>query len=126
MNQEKPLHVQVAEALGWTDISDYDPIFGNRGLPPKHLRTPWGYVDLLSGKPIRDMDICNVPRYDTDWSAGGPLFDKYVLFAHHHPSGWTVVAHDPSFAAQDPAGLLSATCHLILALKQAGKTVTNS
>lgn len=62
----KPLHVQVAEALGWINVRVLGclpmnpPVFCAKGKPPGNV---------LVG-PLGDVDV---PHYDTDWSATGPL-----------------------------------------------------
>lgn len=82
MTESKPLHVQVAEALGWTECDDLmggipEDLPRWQGVPPSHhgtlMRYPW-----LGAPGTR---FWPVPRFDTDWSV----------------------------------------CHLILALKEAGK-----
>ena len=55
---EKPLHVRVAEALGWRQLRE-------RWLSP-------------FGPPEANMPV-EPPRYDTDWSVAGPLIEKYRI-----------------------------------------------
>jgi len=50
MSEEEPLDVQVARALGWTDF-DKDGYYG-----------------------------AHPPYYSTDWSATGPLIQKFCLY----------------------------------------------
>jgi hypothetical protein len=61
---EKPLHVKVAEVLGWIDC------YIENGV---HLGRP----------PIPNYGHFAVPNYDTDWSATGPLIEKYALHIAH-------------------------------------------
>jgi hypothetical protein len=82
---------------------------------------------------------CNVcdpenapPRYDTDWSATGPLIEKWRIDLEHVGDGvlasqWGEHGEDHdgrpsggSLAREGPTELI-AVCNLILALKVAGK-----
>jgi hypothetical protein len=58
---DKPLHVQVAEALGWTDCHQ-----------KPHDEEWWGYVNYSQG-------YRSIPRYDLDWSATGPLITPLAV-----------------------------------------------
>ena len=61
---EKPLHVQVAEALGWSNFHS-----------ERHGEGAYWY-----GLPPRGEEDCTpAPRYDTDWSATGPLIHRFKL-----------------------------------------------
>ena len=109
----KPLHVMVAEALGWTQIGHgnsmniADP---GVGYPPT---TP-----IVGHKEP-------IPRYDTDWSAAGPLIEKYEIHLH---TGWHACLdlgceagefeHGPVGSGETP---MLAVCDLILALAAANK-----
>lgn len=118
---EKPLHVRVAEALGWhrpTLIQTGHRIYGN-------LRNAW-----FAGEPQDGGDpVCGtteIPRYDTDWSVTGPLFERFVDFIDRlqvaGPNGieQEVVAYCEGINGRGPNTLI-ATCNLILALASAGK-----
>jgi len=108
MADDKPLHVRVAEALG--------------------VRRP---VDMCLFAPGSVDSYADVPRYDTDWSATGPLIErfKFWLVWDEHPQLWT--AHWGQFRAAEHGGEwdgeaedatpLLAVCALILALAEAGK-----
>ena len=87
---EKPLHVMVAEALGTVNSQE---------VPPWHFITP---------------------RYDTDWSATGPLIEKYGISLKREPGGWDARVDYSLASDQNPTALV-AVCHLILALHAAGK-----
>lgn len=55
--KERPLHVKVAEALGWTAC---------------HQRHPGG--DTWCGWRAGAINLPDdIPRYDTDWAATGPI-----------------------------------------------------
>lgn len=102
----KPLHVKVAEALiaealGWDKT----------------------YLDSLE-------DSANLPalRYDTDWSATGPLIEKYGIalqpeFFMTEPPKLTGYRATHALTAIVGYGATApeAVCHLILALAEAGK-----
>lgn len=69
---DKPLHVQVAEALGWTQIEQCGDILapwasGYHGLPPGH-----GFI--LGDK---NQGRVKVPRFDLEWDATGPLMIRF-------------------------------------------------
>jgi hypothetical protein len=118
----KPLHIQVAEALGWFEIEP-----GN-GMD---LSNPyWGYPPFPIGVPV----ICRkqlVPRYDEEWEATGPLIERFKInLSHFINSGqingkrgeslWRASTDEKS---QWGYGLepLMAICALILALKIDGR-----
>lgn len=102
---EKPLHVKVAEALG-TNVED---------------KSLWGW------------NYEAIPRYDTDWSATGPLIERQrVAVVPWKPVLWRafrapfigpqdeVYVHEDHEEASGETPLL-AVCNLILALNKAGK-----
>jgi hypothetical protein len=114
---ERPLHVQVAEALGARVRFDKDPD---------------GEMDFWLQEcdpPERFRKEFVVPRYDTDWSATGPLIEKYgITLFEAWPQGWrayTACRQDFDGLDYDEVGEgekhLGAVCHLILALGKAGK-----
>ena len=113
---EKPLHVQVAEALGWTDchLDDAD-------------------TDIWEGIYFNDDRWHAISRYDTDWSATGPLIEKYQI-ALRPPSEpercggnlweaycWFGPDGDEEITGGSVDGPLAAVCRLLLKLKDAGK-----
>lgn len=118
MSEEKPLHVRVAEALGWAVL--------RQSIPAEERESAWVGVP-----PERLPNIVSepVPRYDTDWSATGPLIEKYgITFLQDFGNGWRVdfgngwrVANEWLTLPGKYATPLVASCHLILALKEAGK-----
>ncbi len=77
---EKPLHVQVAEALGWLDL---------RFRPPKNTMNLgdkgkwWGY---LPPGPVTKRNV--IPRYDLFWSAIGPWIFKLKIKLYPWQRGW--------------------------------------
>lgn len=135
---EKPLHVQVAEALGWTQIVEapFLPVTVSNwlGKPPAWDK---GTHQFISGIDYQRRSITvsvgSIPRYDTDWSATGPLIEQLALDVFYegrprHDRGWTAQAWLP-FGEKVPSAAWSkrgetpllALCKLILALHAAGK-----
>lgn len=117
----RPLHVRVAEALGWTRCQEERDGDWIGALPS---------ADMLSSR--RESGI--VPRFDTDWAATGPLIERYVVMLNNHKRrgfGWTAgtTVPDTSPEADDGGAFfgepsetpLIAVCNLIQALKEAGK-----
>lgn len=119
MSEEKPLHVRVAEALGC------------------QLRTDghnWGcYCDegfLHSGA---SMSPPYINHYDTDWSATGPLIEKYEIaigrwaqrdrgyWAAHWQPAWADCGIPYEASNAEAPTPLVAVCNLLLALHAAGK-----
>ena len=121
---DKPLHVRVAEALGW----DTSPDLHHRDEASEGCSacTRCGAV-MGWNEPL--PALC-VPRYDTDWSATGPLIERFGLSVRlsanpYRPSEpWTAWA-GASDMGESPvahgATPLLALCHLVLALHAAGK-----
>lgn len=142
MTSEKPLHVRVAEVFGWTHIHyrlgpcEWEHRCGDILLAdPERMRWKGRSPDNPIVGPQANCD--NVPRYDTDWSATGPLIEKHgIAFDHVWPGdlgndGFLWIAYrSGDMRSQDPldtdlqgdgATHLLAACHLLLALKEAGK-----
>lgn len=134
---EKPLHVQVAEALGCRTLR-YDESrtaaedwwrCGCGPDPAKVGTIQEGIAVHASGSvPNRWLN-----HYDTDWSATGPLIEQLALDVFYegrprHDRGWTAQAWLP-FGEKVPSAAWSkrgetpllAICNLILALHAAGK-----
>lgn len=113
---DKLLHVQVAEALGWTEVQGKDHI-GWYGRSPERQ---YG----LDGHGISPL-----PHFDTDWSATGPLIERYRLElcgpSRIAPKLWSAayesLDYPPYQAYVEAEAPLIAICHLILALHAAGK-----
>lgn len=122
----KPLHVRVAEALGahchYTKPTDPCGACGNEGPHGGWEVTGWGH-----GADFDPIAFDNdVPRYDTDWSATGPLIEKYGISLTGPPpsepgSQWVAYVEDDHEAQSGNRSPLIAVCNLILALKGAGK-----
>lgn len=129
MITEKPLHVRVAEALGWTYLGPSEVEGGWEGEPPS------GHP--LDKTPRRLDQHIGVLRYDTDWSATGPLIERFGIgiyrpdeFCPDREFAWVAVwggVHgwdDGAVCADEQEGAatpLEAVCRLILAMAAAGK-----
>lgn len=76
MSEEKPLHVQVAEALGEVRAVHAEQYEVGQGMlcPRCDWLEPWNFFG--------DTPYC-IPRYDTDWSATGPLIERYGISLHY-------------------------------------------
>lgn len=129
---EKPLHIRVAEALGWRRIAR-----------PAHWRCDGEFGWVAPGlKYEEDQASCNrcqsenPPRYDTSWEVIGPLIERYGITVTDSGVGF-VAARGKACATildngEGDIGLLFdecgegetyliAVCNLILALRAAGK-----
>lgn len=99
---EKPLHVQVAEALGWSH-------FGLGG----RLDRPW--VGYPPHNPIVG-ERQEVPRYDIDWGATGPLiFQRRISLEAQHEgaaNSWIARAITGTHVWDDDPQI--AVCRLVL------------
>jgi hypothetical protein len=110
----KPLHVRVAEALGWV-------VYDQGGLMLPAGRGTLGHAPgaAIVGHPVQ------IPWFDTDWSATGPLIEKYgIMITPGVPgfSSWEAyVKVDVRSDGTDGGTPLEAVCNLILALAEAGK-----
>jgi len=117
------LHVQVAIVLGWTDAEVGSHPWPAFGIPP-------GKTDYFNIAPI--------PRYDTDWSATGPLIERYGIelsvafpgdfgqdgFAWSAQTGADSRSPSPITVPHVGQTPLLAVCYLLLALHKAGKLGT--
>jgi hypothetical protein len=124
---DKPLHVRVALALGCTPSQDY-------------ASKRWLCGDSDDGPAC---NFCTsgsdswIPRFDTDWSATGPLIHEYKLGVEPDGNRWnafTELVHLPTGRVEDePYGgawqyehyvtadsPLKAVCLLLLELYEAG------
>jgi hypothetical protein len=116
--RDKPLHVQVAEALGCRPrlCVGCDADGSNRRSWWDCECGDWAHC----GGP--DTPTQDVSRYDTDWSATGPLIEKYGIDVWRSAKTWKAAQDTPGGAiCGRGATPLIAICSLILALKGAGK-----
>jgi len=98
----RPLHVLVAEALGWECWLDKAGWAG---------RSPDDYMT-------------DPPNFDTDWSATGPLVERFKISVapdQSLPGSWGAWVGDFAPLAQRAATPLLAICNLIVALAREGK-----
>lgn len=99
---DKPLHVQVAEALGWTALQFKAWYVNEDGSPAETPRwyghAPGGWE--VNGIPLNPLwkemgerpewvEMWPVPHYDTDWSATGPFIEKYEVCLNEDGTGYT-------------------------------------
>jgi hypothetical protein len=126
---DKPLHVRVAEAIRGADfyipvegaeIGKMMPTLGHR-VPPRAARE--GDFWFEAGN-----EIVMVPRYDSDWSATGPLIERLDITLSREPDPdrdyWEARAHASSVKAKADSPLQS-VCYLILELAKQGKLHPN-
>lgn len=72
----KPLHVRVAISIGWTDLRPARQFSDEEYVPHPSGKAPeawYGHYDGDRGDEVL------VPRFDTDWSATGPLIEEYKI-----------------------------------------------
>lgn len=94
---DRPLHVQVAEALGWTIT------VGGLG------NTPDGRYAV------------EIPDYDTDWSATGPLIEQLgINLERQGKKTWQAWVYPLKIAQGETPRI--AVCNLIVALAAATPT----
>ena len=128
MSDAKPLHVQVAEALGWTKTEQHE-CKPSRSFPTATCGWPDGAWTGVPPEPayMKETDWQVLIRsYDTDWSATGPLIEKYGIGVWPSNESWIADTFQKKFPAIDGntsygSTPLDAICHLILALHKAGK-----
>jgi hypothetical protein len=128
----RPLHVRVAEALkvevlrineSWRVVDRR--MLVNVKVHPEYKRwcVPHEGEDVWA-------ETQDVPRYDTDWCAAGLMIEKYeitLVKEYNDPrwlayAGYFACADETIWTARTDADTpLLAVCHLILALKEAGK-----
>jgi hypothetical protein len=146
---ERPLHVCVAEALGWQEIA-WAPAPATYPLelhwagkaPASYLATLPAFVaDIDHEKRMVTLSFETIPRYDTDWSVTGPLIERYGISLAQHsqpPVEWVAFKNNINLAwGADCFGLdgyadefeygptpLVAVCNLILELKRRGSLPT--
>jgi hypothetical protein len=97
---DKPLHVQVAKALGWI------------GCVRKPGTGWWGKAPGSSG-------LLPLDRFDKSWSATGRLIEKYGIDVFKQAPNWKAVCEETLQGTGTTP--LIAVCNLILALSEAGK-----
>ena len=135
---DKSLHVKVAEALGWEWW--VSSVTGRRCLYAPGAQPEWMRTRATGREPLVSdwqMNPGRIPRYDTDWSATGPLIERFglVVDASAKSAGHPDETHDTWVYAGEGEGeyceevmdtwegstVLTAVCHCILGLHAAGK-----
>lgn len=121
---EKPLHVQVAIALGWSVEQHHArPDCGVCGSRLDHITDGawWGCAPVMN---IEQAEVEQVTRYDTDWAVTGPLIEKYGFWLRQLDTPeqpWDAFRNDDqTFPRGFGPTPLIAVCRLILALAEAG------
>jgi hypothetical protein len=140
--QGKPLHVCVDEILFGTpteigypqniaQVSDDAPF--PTGQPEAVWYRRWflqpdhDCVYAWNNEPCecQTTGLTRIPRYDLDWSATGPLIERFGIDLIHTSWGWEAsrVVDGTLVSATDIVThtALGAVCNLILALHAAGK-----
>lgn len=127
---DKPIHVQVAEALGWTDCT----LSGYVHWRGEHFEDRRTWQGINPHVAERTTIQSSVPRYDTDWAATGPLIEEYRLTVRptmqfprdsDDAASWDAFVYVDDFhtIGRFVVGVtpLLAVCNLILELGKAGK-----
>jgi hypothetical protein len=131
---DRPLHVQVAEAIGAEGVR-YEEFPCHVGQSVCLRCSGVGDLPSVSDRPkmigqwmesywIEDEDVGEaIPSYDLDWSATGPLLKEYgISLAPDQtlPGTWGAWVGDfAPLSARDPEPLV-AVCLLILEMNAAG------
>lgn len=145
---EMPLHVQVAEALGWTGFREtYPQEIGNPadggdfslarpssvwvGMTPRcgdaSLDCPYAYDNEPCDCSVEER----IPWYHTQWHATGPLIERYGIQVGPSydgidpPAPWCAATGMGEERDGDEGAYgatpLKAVCRLIVRLKEVGK-----
>lgn len=96
---EHPLHVQVAAALGWTELH-LEPVDGR-----------WWGVEPYGGLRLQ------VPAYDRSWCSLGPVIDRLKVGISSN-SGWSAYSKG---IVEHGANACEAVARLIVKLGTEGK-----
>lgn len=101
MSTDRPLHVAVARALGWTDLHSEEVHW-----PDLHLKekTWWGVEP--GGLKLK------VPRYDSSWCSAGPLSERLKIGVMWDHGQWiatvlTEEGHDQYAGGERPTEAIS-------------------
>lgn len=112
------LYVDVAKALGWTNIRQTGGILAvwashHAGTNPQE--------SMIVG-PTKKID--RIPNYEYDWDAAGPLIERNVHDAMKIHGSWKLCNYgsiDPIESIGRGDSFLTALCHLILDMKKNGQ-----
>lgn len=132
MSTEKPLHAQVAEAIGCTPTLVTSYPNGTKPSDPFWTCACRGRIHNCEGVDGAPNEGDSIEAYDTDWSATGPLIERFGITISDckgkvweafsgfelEPYAWAGWNWNDFASGQTP---LVAVCNLILALKAAGK-----
>jgi hypothetical protein len=113
---DKPLHVQVAEALGcqpkvWAGMGELEPQWHCHCEQDKDGQRAH----------LKSWDREGISRYDTDWSTTGPLLEKHQISIQNcgRYDDWVADQVGCGDVGEGSTPLI-AVCNLILKLKEAG------
>lgn len=140
MTDEKPLHVRVAEALGWTTVGNEAGVGIWTGLTgPNGQVIEWGGHPPGDTEEPREGELWAdwrrrakpIPRYDT-WQEIGPLIERFGIGVAMTQKAFDTEPRLPgdnwiATRFDDPSPLeigptpLIAVCNLLLSLHSAGK-----
>jgi hypothetical protein len=92
---ERPIHVLVAEALGWTEcrIADYPrpTLVPDTHWPIWHGRPSEGHWPLWMSRAEWEREPNSrpeVPHYELSWEETGPLIEKYHVGLVYSEDDW--------------------------------------
>jgi hypothetical protein len=140
VTDKRPLHVRTAEALGWVRLVDTggglmlpgEPTMW-LGLAPSWWNDCGAYVlSVDQNTKTLTFGSGSVPRFDTDWSAGGRLIERFsigwdrcvkLMSPPLQGDNWIAVvvgvdAERPLKTHGDGDSPLKAMCELIIRLKE--------
>jgi hypothetical protein len=108
MSTELPLRVQVAEALGWTELT----IENEKWIG----REPWGKLRMA------------VPSYDHSWCSAGPMVERFqIQLTSDGPKCWFASQYADEILGERSKGLgiggtpCEAIARLVVQLAKEGK-----
>lgn len=109
-----PLHVEVAAALGWTDLVGHCKC-ASAAATHECERIWWGRPPRGLARPGP------VPRFDLDWSATGPLLERFDISLQRRRAaggGAAWIARSGAWSAVAGRGTsaLESVCRLLLDL----------
>jgi hypothetical protein len=120
---DRPLHVRVAEALGWWDCApettpnEWTGKQGTLALPPGATHVIWNGVAVERAPESWGR----VPHFDTDWAVTGPLIESHRISLDHDGFGmWKAYLRSEKVEALGRTPLV-AVCELLLMLATDGK-----
>ncbi len=125
---EKPLHVRVAEVLGWTKVEHRNKPYVDDERVPWTGVPPADFDGYRLWQTVGNKSYVAVPRYDTEWSATGPLVERFKMSSDYctAPVGnvWMVIisvwGEDKDRGKASAETLLMAICGAVLSMANDG------